>query len=146
MVSSLALLASIRQGGINLELDPSRGLKEEWEWQRGPGKDSWDQEGSQREVEPAAAAAKSLQSCPTLCDPMDCSLSGFSVHGIVVPNPGGTSDWEPACTQMYRLWTTMCFIPTQPGEALAPERSSLRLFLVPRGWQDLRAGDPEPSS
>ena len=29
------------------------------------------------------AAAKSLQSCPTLCDPMDCSLSGFSVHGIL---------------------------------------------------------------
>ena len=22
------------------------------------------------------------QSCPTLCDPMDCSLQGFSVHGI----------------------------------------------------------------
>ena len=32
---------------------------------------------------PTAAAAKSLQSCPTLCDPMDCSLSGFSVHGIL---------------------------------------------------------------
>ena len=29
-----------------------------------------------------AAAAKSLQSCPTLCDPMDCSLPGSSVHGI----------------------------------------------------------------
>ena len=29
-----------------------------------------------------AAAAKSLQSCPTLCDPVDCSLPGFSVHGI----------------------------------------------------------------
>ena len=26
--------------------------------------------------------AKSLQSCPTLCDPMDCSLTGSSVHGI----------------------------------------------------------------
>ena len=26
---------------------------------------------------------KSLQWCPTLCDPMDCSLSGFSVHGIL---------------------------------------------------------------
>ena len=26
--------------------------------------------------------AKSLQSCPTLCDPMDCSLPGFSFHGI----------------------------------------------------------------
>ena len=23
-----------------------------------------------------------VQSCPTLSDPMDCSLSGFSVHGI----------------------------------------------------------------
>ena len=23
------------------------------------------------------------QSCPTLCDPMDCSPSGFSVHGIL---------------------------------------------------------------
>ena len=29
-----------------------------------------------------AAAAKSLQSCPTLCDPMDCSLPGSSIHGI----------------------------------------------------------------
>ena len=29
-----------------------------------------------------AATAKSLQSCPTLCDPMDCSLPGSSVHGI----------------------------------------------------------------
>ena len=26
---------------------------------------------------------KSLQSCPTLCDPMDCSPPGFSVHGIL---------------------------------------------------------------
>ena len=25
--------------------------------------------------------AKSLQSCPTLCDPTDCSLTGSSVHG-----------------------------------------------------------------
>ena len=33
-------------------------------------------------VPAAAAAAKSLQSCPTLCDPMDCSLPGPSVHGI----------------------------------------------------------------
>ena len=30
----------------------------------------------------AAAAAKSLQSCPTLSNPMDCSLPGSSVHGI----------------------------------------------------------------
>ena len=37
------------------------------------------------------------QSCPTLCDPMDCSLPGSSVHGILqarvlewvaLPSPG----------------------------------------------------------
>ena len=27
--------------------------------------------------------AKSLQLCPTLCDPMNCSLPGSSVHGIL---------------------------------------------------------------
>ena len=31
----------------------------------------------------AAAAAKSLQSCPTLCDPMDSSPPGSSVHRIL---------------------------------------------------------------
>ena len=31
----------------------------------------------------AAAAAKSLQSCPTLCDPTDSSPPGSSVHGIL---------------------------------------------------------------
>ena len=31
----------------------------------------------------AAAAAKSLQSCSTLCDPIDGSPPGFSIPGIV---------------------------------------------------------------
>ena len=31
----------------------------------------------------AAAAAKSLQSCPTLCDPIDGLLPGSSVPGIL---------------------------------------------------------------
>ena len=39
----------------------------------------------------AAAAAKSLQSCPTLCDPRDCSPSGSSVHGIL---QGRILEWE----------------------------------------------------
>ena len=30
-----------------------------------------------------AAAAKSLQLCLTLCDPMVCSPSGSSVHGVL---------------------------------------------------------------
>ena len=42
--------------------------------------------------------AKSLQSCLTLCDPMDCSPPSTSVHGILqarilkwlpFPSPGG---------------------------------------------------------
>ena len=41
------------------------------------------------------------QSCQTLCNPMDCSLPGFSVHGILqqeywsglpCPSPGNLSD------------------------------------------------------
>ena len=30
-----------------------------------------------------AAAAKSLQSCPTLCDPIDGSPPGSTIHGII---------------------------------------------------------------
>ena len=45
--------------------------------------------------------ARSLQSCPTLCDPMDCSLPGSFVHGIfqnknmnglLCPPPGDLPD------------------------------------------------------
>ena len=41
------------------------------------------------------------ESCPTLCDPMDCSLPGFSIHGIFqarvlgglpFPSPGDLPD------------------------------------------------------
>ena len=34
-------------------------------------------------LEAAAAAAKSLQSCPTLCDPIDGSPPGSPVPGIL---------------------------------------------------------------
>jgi len=34
-------------------------------------------------TKPAAAAAKSLQSCPTLCDPRDGSPPGSPVPGIL---------------------------------------------------------------
>ena len=36
---------------------------------------------------PAAAAAKSLQSCPTLCDPIDSSPPGSPVPGILQARP-----------------------------------------------------------
>ena len=38
----------------------------------------------------AKAKAKVTQSCPTLCDPMDCSLSGSSIHGIL---QAGILEW-----------------------------------------------------
>ena len=37
---------------------------------------------SSRLLTTAAAAAKSLQSCPTPCDPMDCSPPGSPAHGV----------------------------------------------------------------
>ena len=39
---------------------------------------------SQEGSSPCESESESLvaQSCPTLCDPMDCSLPGSSVHGI----------------------------------------------------------------
>ena len=36
-----------------------------------------------RERRSTAAAAKSLQSCPTLCDPIDGNLPGSPVPGIL---------------------------------------------------------------
>ena len=39
----------------------------------------------------AAAAAKSLQSCPTLCDPIDGSPPGSSVPGILQAR---TLEWD----------------------------------------------------
>ena len=36
-----------------------------------------------RKCSAAAAAAKSLQSCPTLCDPIDGSLPGSAIPGIL---------------------------------------------------------------
>ena len=40
----------------------------------------------------AAAAAKSLQSCPTLCDPIDGSPPGFAAPGI---HQARTLEWLP---------------------------------------------------
>ena len=47
------------------------------------GTQSYREKRRQRsEIEVTGGEAKSLQSCPTVCDSMDCSLPGSSVHGI----------------------------------------------------------------
>ena len=48
----------------------------------------------------AATTAKSLQSCPTLCDPRDSSLPGSSVHGIVQAR---VLEWVAISFSMYIL-------------------------------------------
>ena len=59
---------------------------------------------------------KAAQSCPTLCDPMDCSPPGSSVHGILlarilewvsIPFSRGsfqTRDWT--CISCTAVWAT----------------------------------------
>ena len=46
----------------------------------------------------AAAAAKSLQSCPTLCDPIDGSPPGSHIPGILQAR---TLEWVPVPFPMH---------------------------------------------
>ena len=48
----------------------------------------------------AAAAAKSLQSCPTLCDPIDGSPPGSPVPGILQAR---TLEWVAISFSAYKL-------------------------------------------
>ena len=48
----------------------------------------------------AAAAAKSIQSCPTLCDPVDSSSSGSPVPGILQAR---TLEWVKVLARLFKL-------------------------------------------
>ena len=62
--------------GRNRDTDVESGLVDTV----GEGKGEMNEESS---IDIYTAAAKSLQSCPTLCDPTDGSPLGFSVPGIL---------------------------------------------------------------
>ena len=51
------------------------------------------------------AAAKSLQLCPTLCDPIDGSPTGSPVPGILQAR---TLEWVHACAKSLQLCPTLC--------------------------------------
>ena len=81
---------------------------------------------------------KVAQSCPTLCDPMDCSPPGFSVHGIfqarilewvAIPFSRGSS------RPRDRTWVSYTAADSLP---LAPPactlRSRKRLLSTPDGF------------
>ena len=88
--------------------------------------------------------SKLLQSCPTLCDPMDCSLPGSSVHGILqakywsrllCPPPGDLPDpgIEPVSLMSPALQAGS-FTTELPGKPSAvteePNSTSSIIFIV----------------
>ena len=62
-------------------------------------------------------AAKSLQSCPTLCDPIDGSPPGFSVHGILHART--------------LEWVAISFSNAQKWKVKVKSLSRVRLLVTP---------------
>ena len=52
----------------------------------------------------SAAAAKSLQSCPTLCDPIDDSPPGSAVPGILQAR---TLEWVAISFSIYNTYMSL---------------------------------------
>ena len=67
----------------------------------------------------SAATAKSLQLCPTLCDPMDCSPPGASIHGIFQAR--------------VLEWVAIAFSLGDPSPSLMKQQNSLPWPL----WEDV---------
>ena len=77
-----------------------------WPWYKAPHLWSW-----------CAAAAKLLQSCPTLCDPIDGSPPGYPVPGIL---------------QARTLeWVAISFSNAWKGKVKVKSLSPVRLFATP---------------
>ena len=53
--------------------------------------------------------AKLLQSCPTLCDPMDCSPPGASVHG----DSPGKNTGVGCCAVLWGIFLTQGLNPQE---------------------------------
>ena len=94
-----------------------------------------------------------LQSCLTLCNPMDCSPLGFSVHGILqsrilewvaMPSSRGSS-WprDRTCISCLLLWQTDSLPLVPPGKLawLARELRKTRLkdwWKAGLGWSYIK--------
>ena len=91
----------------------------------------------------AAAAAKSLQSCPTLCDPIDSSPAGSPIPGILQAR---TLEWVAISFSNARKWKVkvkslshvLCFMTPWTAAYQAP---------LPMGFsrQEYWSGVPLPS-
>ena len=67
----------------------------------------------------AAAAAKSLQSCPILCDPIDGSPPGFPVPGILQAR---TLEWVAISFSNAWKWSRSVVSDSQRPHGLQPTR------------------------
>ena len=82
----------------------------------------------------ACVRVKSLQLCPTLCDPMDCSLPGSSVHGILqarivewvtMPSSRGSSRRKDQTCLSYISWVGRQFLYQEWHLESAPHPSGI---------------------
>ena len=109
-------------------------------------------------LECSAVHANSLQSCPTLCDPMDCSLPISSVHGILrarilkwvaVPSSRGSSQpGDPAHISYISALaggfftsstTCCCSLPQSCTTICDPmDCSTLCSLVLPISWSFLK--------
>ena len=104
----------------------------------------------------AAAAAKSLQSCPTLCDPIDGSPPGSAIPGIL---PAGTLEWVAISFSSAWKWKVKVIVKLItirhqnpflgfPGGSVVknpPAMQETQVWYL--GWEDpLEKGMATPSS
>ena len=71
--------------------------------------------------------AKSLQSCPTLCDPIDCSLPGCSVHGILQAR---ILEWVAVPSSRGSSW------PRDQAVSLTSQALAGGFFTASATWED----------
>ena len=112
-------------------------------------------------VESAAAAAKSLQSCPTLCDPIDGSPPGSTVPGIlqartmewVAISFSNAGKWEVKVKVLSHVWlfmtpwTAAYQAPPSMGFSRQEYWSGVPLpspWVESRKWKSLPAPKMEP--
>ena len=96
---------------------------------------------------PLWAGCLAAQTCPTLCNPMDCSLSGSSIHGILqagilewvaIPFSRGSSQprdqtWISFITgRFFTIWATR---EAQFSWILSPKKCSIILFFRKLKWK-----------
>ena len=79
----------------------------------------------------AKSESEVAQSCPTLSDPIDCSLPGSSVHGIF---PGKSTGLGCHCLYEYsapqHLCPGGCLVSSCALPTLSPRLSSLNLSFI----------------